>query len=131
MKKWSILAMSATLSLSLVSSGVLANETLGTGEDYYFTNHNSRVMDVTDTSAYLWAFTEGGGRDLSYVRVYSYFYVNGIMVKADYTNDPTYASIDYDASATRLLKAKITSSHYIYNKLGEEKKKVSEDQYPR
>ncbi|QQE75479.1 hypothetical protein KDJ56_05785 [Brevibacillus composti] len=88
-------------------------------------------MDVTGKTAYLWGYTRGEGSDLSYARVYSYFYVNGDLIKTDYDNDPSYASIDYDASAIVLHKAKITSSHYVYNRLGENKTKTSMDQWPK
>lgn len=109
MRKGTILAvLSATLSLNLLSSGVFAEDTLGTGEDYDFETYGSRVMDV-----------------------YSYFYVNGDLIKTDYDNGPSYASIDYDASAVVLHKAKITSSHYVYNRLGENKTKTSMDQWPK
>lgn len=135
MKKRSALSILSAVvcTFALSSSIALAADdigTLGTGEDYYIVGKGSQVTDVTSNSAYLWAFTEGEGSDLSYVRVYSYFYVNGQLAKKDYTNSPTYANIDYDASASVLSKAKITSSHYAYNRLNESKSSVSDDQWP-
>lgn len=135
MKKRSALSIlsAAVCTFVLSSSMALAKDDvgpLGTGDDFDIVGYGSQVTDVTSKSAYLWAFTEGEGRDLSYVRVYSYFYVNGQMVDSDYTNDPSYADIDYDAEATNLSKARITSSHYAYNQLGDTKTKTSEDQWP-
>lgn len=96
----------ATLSLALVSSIAFASGTLGTGEDYYIDDYASRISNASSSGATLWAFTEGSGSDLSYVRVYSYFYGNGQLLDKDYDNDPSYAYISYTISnATRLTKA--------------------------
>lgn len=60
---------------------------------------------------------------------YSYFYVNGNLKKTDYDNGTDYASVDYTTNVTALMKAKITSSHYAYNKIGDKVTETSEREY--
>ncbi len=130
-----ITALSTALfALALSTSiGLAAEENsmgpLSDGQDFDIAMYKSNIHDVTDTSAYLWAYTDGEGRDLAKVRVYSYFYVNGNLKKKDYDNGTSYASIDYTANVTALMKAKITSSHYAYNKIGDVTERTSKAEY--
>ncbi|GEC93790.1 hypothetical protein [Brevibacillus brevis] len=131
-----ITALSTVLGvLALSTSIAIAAENnvapLGTADDYEITLYKSNIHDVTDTSAYLWSYTEGAGKDLEKVRVYSYFYVNGNLKHQAGDNDAEYASVDYEANVTALMKARITSSHYAYNRVGEKVTETSEREWPK
>ncbi|MFF2531143.1 hypothetical protein ACFVS2_19775 [Brevibacillus sp. NPDC058079] len=123
-----LFTLALSTSISFAANGD-SNTTLS-GDDYGIALYKSNIHDVTDTSAYLWAYTEGEGSDLAKVRVYSYFYVNGNLKHQDYDNGTDYASIDYEANVKALMKAKITSSHYAYNKIGDKVTETSEREYP-
>ncbi|BAH43923.1 hypothetical protein BBR47_53480 [Brevibacillus brevis NBRC 100599] len=120
-----VLALSTSIAIAAESNAA----PLGSGDDFGIDMYASNIHDITGKSAYMWAYTEGEGSELAKVRVYSYFYVNGKMEKADYENGTRYASIDYDASAKYLMDAKITSSHYAYNKAGDKVTRTSEKVY--
>lgn len=122
--------LTSALSITLLTAGVQANETLGTGEDFYFSGYGSYVHDAGSTSGYLWAFTEGEGTDLNRARVEADIYVNGQKITTKIGSGVSYASTEYNASATRITKLKIASTHYVYNKANESKKRSSDDQWP-
>lgn len=123
-----VLALSTSIAMATDESSVAP---LGSGDDYEVDLYASNIHDVTSKSAYLWAYTEGAGSDLAKVRVYSYFYINGTLTHQDYENGTDYANVGYDANVTALSKARITSSHYAYNKIGDKVTETSEDVYPK
>ncbi|MBG9943863.1 hypothetical protein ABE237_06590 [Brevibacillus formosus] len=122
-----------TLTLS-ASIGLAADEDrvkpMGDGTDFSITGKRSWA-DGADNLVTLSAYTEGKGRDLAKVRVYSYFYINGNLKHQDYDNDPTYASVEYEKQVSNLIDTEIRSSHYAYNKFGDKEERVSEDYWPK
>ncbi|MCC8435419.1 hypothetical protein HP567_012770 [Brevibacillus sp. M2.1A] len=121
-----VLALSTSIAIAAESNVA----PLGTGDDFEISTYASNIHDVTSKSAYLWSYTQGEGKDLEKVRVYSYFYVNGNLKHKAGDNDAEYASVDYEANVAALHKARVTSSHYAYNRVGEKMTETSEREWP-
>ncbi|MGG4495954.1 hypothetical protein [Brevibacillus reuszeri] len=122
------LTLSTSISFAADDSSI---SPLSDGQDFDIALYNSKITDVTGKSAYLWAYTEGEGRDLTKVRVESRFYVNGSLVDSDTANGTSYASVDYNASAKQLMDVEIRSIHYAYNKIGDAEKRSSNAVWPK
>jgi len=65
---------------------------------------------------------------LNKTRVESEIYLN-VKITNKVGSGVSYASIDYDASATRITGLKIISSHYVYNKANDYKSKTSKAEW--
>lgn len=120
------LAISASIGLAAEEDSV---KPLGDGTDFSITGKRSWA-EVSGNTSSLSAYTEGEGRDLAKVRVYSYFYINGDLKDTDYDNDPSYAYVEFTKKVTQLNSTRITSSHYAYNKDGDKEERVSEAEWP-
>ncbi|CAI8834033.1 Tat pathway signal protein [Brevibacillus sp. IT-7CA2] len=120
------LALSASIGLAAEEDSV---KPMGDGTDFSITGKRSWA-DGTRNTVNLSAYTEGEGRDLTKVRVYSYFYINGDLKHKDYDNDPSYASVEYEKKVTNLIDTEIRSSHYAYNSFGDKIERVSEAYWP-
>ncbi|WP_244297272.1 hypothetical protein [Brevibacillus antibioticus] len=96
-----VLALSTSIAIAAESN----DAPLGTGDDFKISTYASNIHNVTSKSAYLWSVTQGEGKDLEKVRIYSYFYVNGKLKHEAGDNDAEYASVDYEANVAALFKA--------------------------
>ncbi|MGC5326080.1 hypothetical protein [Brevibacillus sp. SYSU BS000544] len=121
MKKLTSILASMALTLMVGSSIVFA-----AGDDFWVENYGSSLINGSSYVGYS-GYTEGGGSDLSRVRVYSYFYANGSLLDTDYDNDVSYASVDYTVDSENVFSAEIKSSHYAYNIANDKDTRTSTD----
>ncbi|MFI8714102.1 hypothetical protein [Brevibacillus brevis] len=121
-----VLALSTLLAIAAEDNNVSPLS----GDDYGIELYASNIHDVTRSSAYLWAYTQGEGKDLAKTRVYSYFFVNGKLKHKDYDNGRDYANIGYEVDVKELISCEIRSSHYAYNKMNEVVTETSKKEWP-